>query len=302
MMSRDRAISFSGDNEQRLAVKRALEELHDAGFSDQYIADVLGSDVAAGRVAGVRQSTRSPVSRPTIQRIRKATPDSLLNVRTRQMAALYAFLRQSEEFETELSAKIDSIRSTHSLAPLLDAVQQHMGATDGPLDNRKLKSLEGAFYLFRKAWTSPYAESYVRCVLRFDWVGDALFYSEEQKFFDTVEKLPTDELDNGIVVPFGMNVVLLGRGQDKDLLKFFSFHDFTPYPDGHQHVHRMSGNFIAVYSKGPHPGFGAYARRVEEEEGEPTCAFYAPGELDEETIFRITNASIGGPSTVGWRK
>lgn len=176
---------------------------------------------------------------------------------------------------------------------MFDMFQRSIGATDGPLNNAKLKSLEGDFYLYRKAWTSPYADTYVRCVLSFEQVGEAMFYTETQKFFDTVEGLPTDEVDEGIVLPFGMNVVLIGRGTEKDLMKFFSFHDFTTYPDGHQHVHRMSGNFVAVYSKGPHPGFGAFARRVTEEDGVPTAAFYGPGELDEDTIARIKQASSG---------
>lgn len=300
-MSKGGVDFYSGRMDQRRALRDALVGLNNARTSDQKVANLMRRYLEDGKVPNFPKA-KNPPTRATIQRMRVAANEELDRAHASTIGPLYNFLCVCEELTSSLYNRTVRIHSAHKLAPLLEAVQHNMGAVDGPLDNRKLKSLEGTFYLFRKAWTSPYAESYVRCVLRFDWVGDALFYSEEQKFFDTVEKLPTDELDNGIVVPFGMNVVLLGRGQDKDLLKFFSFHDFTPYPDGHQHVHRMSGNFIAVYSKGPHPGFGAYARRVEEEEGEPTCAFYAPGELDEETIFRITNASIGGPSTVGWRK
>lgn len=206
---------------------------------------------------------------------------------------MYYFLQQSAELRTELYSDGKPIRSSHEYAPLLDVFQRALGALDGPLSIEKLKSLSGAFYLYRKAWTSPYADSYVRCVLRFEWIGEALFYTEEQKFYDSVEKLPVDETDEGIVIPFGMNVALLGRGTEKDLLKFFSLHDFTPYPDGHQHVHRMSGNFIAIYGKGPHPGFGAFARRVEESEGEPTCAFFEPGALDDDTVWRIKQATEG---------
>lgn len=219
---------FDGSFDQRKAVRRALKDLHEAGYSDRHIVDQLARDVSAGKVAGVAKSPTSPISRPTLNRIRQADDDVLMSIRTPQMKAVYAFLRQSNELKTKLHEESQPIRSSHHLAPFLDSFQRTMRAKDGPLTNEKLKSLVGAFYLYRKAWTSPYADSYVRCVLRFEWVGEALFYTEEQQFYDSVEKLPVDETDEGVVIPFGMNVALLGRGTEKDLLKFFSLHDFTP--------------------------------------------------------------------------
>jgi hypothetical protein len=205
------------------------------------------------------------------------------------MALLYTFLCNCPELKSSLLDETARIHSAHELAPLLENLQRNMGAVDGPLNNKKMKSLEGIYYLYRKAWTSPKSPTYVRCILRFEWVGDALFYFEEQEYFDSITKLPVNETDQGLVLPFGMNVVLLGKGQKKDLLKFFSFHDFSPYPDGHQHVYSMSGNFIAVYSKGPHPGFRAFAQRIDLEEisGEPETKFYVDGELSEEILRHL---------------
>jgi hypothetical protein len=164
-------------------------------------------------------------------------------------------------------------------------LEGHVGAQDGPLNNEKLRSLEGIFYLYRKAWTSLYANTYVRCIVRFDWVGDALCYTEEHRFYDSVSDHPFNEIDRGVVLPYGMNVVLLGKGNRKDMLKFFSFHDFTPFPDGHQKVRTMRGNFIAVYNKGPHPGFRAYAQRTESET--PSTEFYKPDVLDPNILKHL---------------
>ena len=272
-------------------MQRSLEQLKAAGYSDQVIADTLGRDVAAGKVAGIRKSANSSVSRATIGRIRIANDDRLASIRSPQMKAIYCFLQQSAELRTELYSDGKPIRSSHEYAPLLDVFQRAMRAKDGPLSIEKLKSLVGTYYLYRKAWTSQNVESYIRCILRFEWIGEALFYSEEQNIFDTVSGTRTEETDQGIVIPFSMNVILLGRGDELDVLKFFSFHDFTPFPDGRQPVQRMTGNYITVYAKGPHPSFGAYVRRVEADEGEPACAFYAPGELDSEIVERIAQAS-----------
>lgn len=278
---------FDGTREQRRALRAALKELNAKRISDERIAILLERDVTQGRIPGFQQNSVAPVTRPTIQRIRTADDEALFNVRPSTAGVLYNFLTQSEELRTSLFDSSVKVHSEHTLAPLLEALKHHVGATEGPLNNPKMKSLKGNFYLYRKAWTSFDADTYVRCVLSFDWVGDALFYSEEQKFYDTVAQLPVDEKDHGLVLPYGMNVILMGKGERKDLLKFFSFHDFTPYPDGHQKVHAMSGNFIAVYSKGPHPGFQAFARRVPDDE-EPIPKFYAEGELDETIRNRLT--------------
>ena len=280
---------YDGGLNQRQKIRAALTELNTLDESDQRITDLLQGYIEDDKVPGYAAKTTKGLSRATINRIRLADDEELSAIRRPTIALLYTFLCHCPELKSSLLDETVRVHSAHELAPLLENLQRSMGATDGPLNNQKMKSLEGIYYLYRKAWTSPKSPTYVRCILRFEWVGDALFYFEEQKFFDTVAKLPVNETDQGLVLPFGMNVVLLGKGQKKDLLKFFSFHDFTPYPDGHQHVYSMNGNFIAVYSKGPHPGYRAFAQRIDLEElaGRPETKFYADGELSEEILQHL---------------
>jgi hypothetical protein len=276
---------YEGTRMQRFALRDALNYLKGAGESDQKIANLLAEYIEEGLVANFPKKSSRAISRPTIQRIRRANDNQLDGIRYSTAGALYNFLCCCEELKTDLYNNNTRVHSSHELAPLLEAIQKHVGAIRGPLDNEQVGSLEGVFYLYRKAWTSPNAETYVRCILRFERVGDAMFYTEEQQFHDDIEELPVNETDTGIVLPFGMNVVLLGKGSKKDLLKFFSFHDFTPYPDGHQKVHSMTGNFIAVYSKGPHPGFRAFAKRTDDIH--PTTKFYGPNKLEPEIIEKL---------------
>jgi len=277
---------YDGSGAQRKALRQALQTLHAREESDQRISDLLGRYVSAGRVPNFPADTTSVLSRPTIQRIRSADDRVLAGIRPQTAGLLYNFLCNCEELKTHLFDESVRIHSAHELAPLLEALHRHINANDGPLTNAKMKSLEGVFHLYRKAWTSPDSDTYVRCVMRFSWIGDALFYTEEQVFFDTIEEMPVDETDSGVVFPFGMNAVLLGKGTKKDLLKFFSIDEFSTYPDGHQKVHSFSGNFIAVYGKGPHPGFRAYAKRVKPDE-EASTKFYAPNELDPVIVKRL---------------
>ncbi len=270
---------FSGKPEQRGAVRAALRLLHSKRISDQRIANLLATYLNAGRIPEYPRSTTPAVSRATIQRVRVCDDRALLGIRPMTIGLLYNFLCQCGELKTDLYDDTVIIRSSHPMAPLLESLQRHLKAHGGPLSNQSMRSLEGTFHLYRKAWTSPNAPTYIRSILSFNWSGDALFYKEEQSYFDDVAQLPVNETDHGVVHPFGMNVVLIGKDSQKDLLKFFSIHDLTPYPDGHQQVHAFTGNFIAVYSKGPHPGFRAYALRVDSDEA--SCGFLHQAEVDE---------------------
>lgn len=286
-MSNMREQAFTGRHEERRALRSALQALHAQRISDQRVADLLSAYLDGDRIPGYPKASTAPVSRPTIQRIRVSDDRTLISMRPSTVGTLYTFLRHCAELPTELFDDSVRIHSSHAYAPLLEALERHVGANDGPLSNASLRSLEGAFHLYRKAWTSPSSPTYLRCVLRFEWVGDALFYTEEQRFTDTVARVPVDEIDQGVVMPYGMNVVLIGRGQSKDLLKFFSIHEFEPFPDGHLHVHAFAGNFIAVYSKGPHPGFRAYAQRVADGD-EASCAFITEDQMDETILGHLT--------------
>lgn len=277
---------YDGKTDKRRELRTALSQLHASNVSDQRITDIVNHYLNDNQIHGYPKATARPISRPTVQRVRTATDQELAGFSANTMGKLYNCLCHCEELPTGLYDRSIRVQSAHELAPLLQSLETHLGARDGPLDNRKLKSLEGTFHLFREAWTSPESPSYIQCVLRFDWVGDALFYTEEQTFFDPIANLPVDEKDQGIAFPFGMNVVLLGRGKKKDLLKFFSIHDFDNFPDGHLQVHAFTGNFIAVYGKGPHPGFRGYARRVNPDEAE--TKFFTADELDPDILARLS--------------
>lgn len=277
---------YNGSMVHRRALQAALQELNDRGVSDEKIKNSVLKDKKEGRIPDFPAASKLSLSRPTIQRIRNADDGRLAGLRHSTLAMLYGFLCQSEELKTSLYDEKTRIHSAHPYAPVLEMLRRHFVARRNLLGMNDLRSLEGTFHLYRKAWTTQNYDTYIRCVLRFEWVGDALFYKEEQQYVDPIAKIPVEETDSGVVMPYGMNVVLLGHGKAKDIVKFFSLHDFFPYPDGIQRVHTITGNFIAVYSKGPHPGFRAFAQRVEE--GDASSAFYGVGELDSAILEKLS--------------
>lgn len=280
---------------KRLELREAINILHEDGMSDEKIQNALRTDWEANLIPRYPKRSVSAVSRITIRRIRIADDEGLARIRSSTCGTIYNFLCHSKDLETPLLGLAARVQSSHELAPLLDSLQMHMGAMEGPLTNAKLKtSLEGTFHLYRRAWTSPESGSYIRSILKFEWMGDALFYTETQKFTDTIDNIPVDEIEKGIVFPFGLNVVLLGRATNKDMLKFYSVDNFSTFPDGQLPVHNFSGNFIAIYGKGEHPGYRAYAKRIRKDQ-EISSKFYAPGKLPKTILKHLAgdkNAEI----------
>lgn len=109
---------FDGRLTQRQAVKRAVRQLHDGGHSDQSIANAIDRDVKAGLVPGVGVRKVAPISRASINRLRNADEIELSNMRAHLISVVYAFLRQSHEYKTDLFEAAAPIRSSHHLAPV----------------------------------------------------------------------------------------------------------------------------------------------------------------------------------------
>lgn len=272
---------YEGTFEQRRALRTALQSARTvSGLSDERLADLIMADKGAGRIPGFPKEHPARVSRATLQRYRTDAADPDLAKASPAIAGLiYNFLLQSTAVRTSL-AMGQMVRSDHPLSSLMQEMMRQFGATRSQIDLAALASLEGTFHLYRKAWTSQKAATYIRTVLSFERHGDVMTYREVQHYRDTVAGLDVDEAETGLVMPFGSNIVMLGRAERTDGLKFFSIHTFYKAPDGINLTSSFGGNLIAVYGKGSHPGFRFHAVRISENE-KLSCVFYAEDELDE---------------------
>lgn len=287
MSSAKSAGLYEGTPEQRRALRAALRSVRmGSGLSDERLANLIMIDKEAGRVPGFPPDAPARVSRATVQRYRADETDPELAKASPAIAGLiYNFLLQSEVVRSPLS--VDRlVRSDHPLSGLMQKMMQQFGASRSQIDLAALTSLEGAFFLYRKAWTSQTVPTFIRTVLTFERHGDVMTYREAQRYRDSVAQLAVDEAETGFVMPFGSNIVMLGGSERTDGLKFFTAHSFYNAPDGVGRTETFSGNLIAVYGKGPHPGFPFYATRVGDAE-KSECAFFSEGELDETLRKRI---------------
>jgi hypothetical protein len=255
---------YRDQDNQRLALFATLKELNERGVTDQALANAIYESKKSDRIPEFGEHHKATVSRATINRYRLSTDPYLRAGNRMQIALLYNFLATTPDFISSLSGGGARVTSAHELAPLLQALQDHVGQTRGELVSDDLQSLVGTYMVYRSAWTSPGSDLYISSVMTFEWVGNGLFYTDVQDYLDPATTHRLDEIDTGVALPFGMNIVLLARGHNHKVLKFSSIYDLYHFPNGLQKVIRFSGNAMAISGKGPHPGFPFAALRVTE--------------------------------------
>lgn len=257
---------FRDLDEQRLSLFAALRELNDRGITDKALESALLNAKASDRIPEFGKDHKAYVSRATINRYRRSPDPYLRSGNRTQIGLLYNFLVTTPDFISRLSSEGKRLTSAHKLAPLLQALHDHVGPIGGQLTQEHLKSFQGTFMVYRQAWTSTDPDDFMTSVMTFDWVGNGLFFTDKQDYPDPSTPHHVDEIDTGVMLPFGMNVVLLARGQNDEVLKFASIHDMHRFPNGRQEVTRFSGNAMAIAGKGPHPGYPFAAIRVDDPE------------------------------------
>jgi hypothetical protein len=282
-------MMYRDQQDQRLALYEALAELHNRGVTDDALATALANAKEAGRIPEFSRDHKGVVSRATINRYRNSSDPYLTFGHRTKIGLLYNFLSVSPDFVTELSGRIGRVASSHGMAPLLQALQDHMGQKRGQLIPEDLKSIVGTYMVYRQAWTSHRPNDFMTSVMTFERVGDAFFFTDVQDYPDPMSSYFVDEVDNGVALPFGMNVVMLARGVGHEVIKFYSLHDFQRFPDGRKPVNWFSGNAMAVSGKGPHPGFPICGVRVEQAESAES-KLLTRDEVPEAVLKRLSDA------------
>lgn len=281
---------YRDQDNQRLALFAALKELNERGVTDQALANAIYEFKKSNRIPEFGEHHKATVSRATINRYRLSTDPYLRAGSRMQIALLYNFLVTTPDFISSLSGGGVRVTSAHELAPLLQALQDHVGPKRGQLNFEDLKSLVGSFMVFRQAWTSQRPDDFMTSVMTFEWVGNGLFFTDQQDYPDPATPHRVNEHDTGVALPFGMNVVLLARGQNHEVLKFASINELYHFPNGWQHVTRFSGNAMAISGKGPHPGYPFAAVRIDES-NQAVSKIIDRSELPEGILHALREAS-----------
>ncbi len=238
-----------------------------------------------GKIRGFKRDGGARVSRATIERYRDQYNAETSKMKHNSAGLMFNFLLQSEEFETPLLMDSILTDTSHKLSPLISHFVDNFGAKKGMYDKEVLKSLVGTFHVYRKAWSSIESKTYIRSILKFERHGNALIYTDEQEYFDPVSDTEVNQSDTGFVVPFNMNVVMIGRGNNNELLKFGALHGFAPYPNGVEQLDSFYGIYLVIYGMWQQLGTTIYAKRVPTDKAR--SEFYSEGELDADIERRL---------------
>ena len=278
-------MHYNGDLEQKRALISALKLLHKKGVSDEQLEHAITKARRNGKIRGFQRDAGASVSRATIQRYREKYDAETAKMKHSSAGLMFNFLLQSKEFETPLLIDSMLTDTTHKLSPLISHFLDNFGARKGMYDDEVLDSLVGTFHVYRKAWSSIESKTYIRSILKFERHGNALIYTDEQEYFDPVSNTKVNQSDTGFVVPFNMNVVMVGRGNNNELLKFGTLHGFAPYPNGVEQLEAFYGIYLVIYSTWQQLGTTLYAKRVPADKAR--SEFYNEGELDADIERRL---------------
>lgn len=183
----------------------------------------------------------------------------LINAQPHKKRLVYEFLERSPEFRTEI------YRPEGLLPSGFLAYAAEGSARLAQPFAKDLSKLDGAFELFRPAWTTPTRRNRVVVSrLLFKTRGGFTSFREEQDYTDPgYHNVRILEADEGAVLFTAANLVFFGLGVNAERVKFFvadSWHDAL---NGPLPVTRLSGTMIGVSGRSPHPGYPFVAIRTD---------------------------------------
>ena len=168
-------------------------------------------------------------------------------------------LRAFKEF---IKSQPDLNIQNSAMATLAHLLETHFH-TPHTMPRDYLNSLcGGPFAMFRRLWSKPDSNLYIRSIVTFTHDDGLFLYEEKQDFFDPVKEIHRMETDNGFVLIYGYNVYIMSLDNDVHCMKFLVMHDSDPVLNGKTKASVCKGNMIGITGRGPHPGFKFIMRRI----------------------------------------
>jgi hypothetical protein len=263
------SVDWNGSDEQHRELLHALREAV-SNNPVQYIEKCIARDPhIRERASELRIDPDKPVNRTTIKRWLKPldkdpraplTDDDIVRFRRATVPLkiiAYEFLCRSKEIHTSLRRRVPALPAA------INAFVDDLNLPRERLRFDKLANLDGTYRLYRRAWTTPKRRDRVlisRLVI--ETVAGLTRFREEQDYKDDQRSnLHVQERDHGLVFNSGINVILLGFGQDEARIKFAVVDKWHPSIDGQKPVQELIGTMVGVNGEGPHPGYSFIAYR-----------------------------------------
>lgn len=182
----------------------------------------------------------------------------LVAAQSHKKRLVYEFLERSFQFKTDL------YRPDSNFPPgLLTFIADHSERLAQPFE-KDLRKLDGAYELFRPAWTTPRCKNRVLISkLRINTTFGLTQFREEQDYIDPeYHDAKIRETDEGIVFFTAANIIMLGFGVDAERVKVFVADTWREALNGSLPIVRFSGVMMGVAGRKHDPSFPFVAVRT----------------------------------------
>lgn len=287
-------MSWEGTDDQHRALLTALREVKGKnGLS--HLETSLGRDQRTRERAHALQLHKDkPVNRTTLFRwIKNLDPDPAapisdehlnwfkLDAKYGRKQLVYDFLIQSAEVRTSLFKPVSAFPKG-----LLDYLVADASRLAKPFD-KDLSKLDGAFELYRPAWTTPHRRDRVLVSrLLFTIENDFTRFREEQDYIDPeFQNARVRETDEGAVFFTAANIILLGFGMNEERVKLYAASSWFSSLSGELPVTRLSGSMMGVSGRRDQKGYPFVAVRSPKAFGDITTEIVPASDprFDDET-------------------
>lgn len=262
---------YIGSSEQKMWITKRIQTLLSARrYSVNSLTWKCNKWVADQNADPKNKRKIDPISHVTMARYanhnHETDPDP--DWKERKAPIVFEFL----QYEIEEGAVLDEggRPGKGEAAALLHVVNRHFKVPHG-MPRANLDSLTGGSYaMFRRLWSQPDGEWFIRSIMTIVKEGDAYSYHDWQQFKDPSSGDEIVENDRGYLFMFGSNVFALGREDQLHCMKFISMHSFSPGLNGTTKVNWCKGNLIGLSTSAhEHPGYRFMLRRILGGEDQP---------------------------------
>lgn len=236
-----------------LAAERgALERLAGAINDDE-----LAQAVDDGRRGRKHKPRQTIVAESTLVRWQAEGLERVTNAQPHKKRIVYEFLERSQEFRTAL------YRPDGNLPPGFLAYVAANGPRLSQPFQKDLRKLDGAFSLYRPAWTTPERRDRILVSrLAFRTEGGFTRFREEQDYVDEAfHGARISETDEGAVLFTAANIIIFSLGVNAERVKFFAVNTWFDQLQGPLPVVRLSGTMMGISGRRDNHSFPFVAIR-----------------------------------------
>lgn len=248
------------DHNQRLL--KALQALASEKGAIERLAGAINGDERSRALDRARQGDKHKpgltlLQATTLSRWIKGGLPRLANAQPHKKRLVYEFLERSPEFATDIYRPEG--RLPRGFLAFAAGNSERLAK---PFE-KDLSKLDGAFALYRPAWTTPHRRDRV-LVSKLLFITENGFtrFREEQDYIDPeFQNARVRETDEGAVFFTAANIILMGFGVNAERVKLYAVNSWFDSLSGELPVTRLSGSMMGVSGRRDQKGYPFVAVR-----------------------------------------